>query len=142
MTNQPTGNGQSGDRTWLAVLITIIGVIPGYLFAGVVVLFYSFFLQAIVHDHWIPYLEEISLLWFPELLRGILTGMVAIGLARWWLSAADFRVARYAALAFWSAIILLMVSLSVSVIGPTLGLIGIFVFLTGFGLGLWGDKLT
>ncbi len=89
MTNQPAGHGQAVDRTWLAVLIAIVGVIPGILVAGVVVVVYTFFLQDVVRDHWIPYLEEVSLLWFPELLRGLITGGVAIGLARWRVKTAD-----------------------------------------------------
>ncbi len=133
---------QAVDRTWLAVLIAIVGVIPGYLLASVVVLVYAYFLQSIVRDHWIPYLEEISLLWFPELLRGGLTGGVAIGLARWRIKTADFRVVRYTTTAFWGGIFLLLVVLGVSMIGPTLDLIGAAAFLVGFGVGLWADKLT
>ena len=142
MTNQPAGHGRAVDRTWLAVLIAIVGVIPGYLLASVFVLVYAFFLQSIVRDHWIPYLEEISLLWFPELARGLVTGGVAIGLARWRVVNADFRVARYATIAFWGAIFLLLVVLSVNMIGPTLDLISAAAFLVGFGVGLWADKLT
>ena len=142
MTNQPAGHGRAVDRTWLAVLIAIVGAIPGFLVAGVVVMIYTFFLRGVVSDHWIPYLEEVSLLWFPELLRGGITGGVAIGLARWRITTADFRVARYATIAFWGAIFLLLVVLNVSMIGPTLDLIGAAAFLLGFGLGLWADKLT
>jgi hypothetical protein len=140
MAKQP--HGQTVDRTWLAVLIAIVGVIPGYLAAGVVVVVYQFLLQSIVRDHWIPYLEEISLLWFPELARGLVTGVVAIGLARWRVTSADFRVVRYTTTAFWGGVSLLLVVLGVSMIGPTLDLIGVAAFLVGFCLGLWADKLT
>ena len=142
MTNQPAGHGRAVDRTWLAVLIAIVGAIPGFLVGGVVVAIYTFFLRGVVSDHWIPYLEEVSLLWFPEILRGGITGGVAIGLARWRIRTADFRVARYATIAFWGAIFLLLVVLSVNIIGPTLDLIGAAAFLVGFGVGLWADKLT
>ncbi len=144
MTNQPAGHGRTVDRTWLAVLITIIGAIPGFLAAGVIVVVYRFFLHGVVADHWIPYLEEVSLVWFPELLRGVITGGVAISLARWRISVADFRVARYAAIAFWGAIVVLLVAFNVFVIGPNLvrDLIGPVAFLVGLGVGLWYDKLT
>ena len=62
MTNQPAGHGQAVDRTWLAVLIAIVGVIPGILVAAIVVAIYTFFLRGVVSDHWIPNLEEVSLL--------------------------------------------------------------------------------
>ena len=142
MTNQPTGQGAAVDRTSLAVLIAIVGAIPGFLLAGVVVMVYKFFLRSIVYDHWIPYLEEIALLWFPELLRGLVIGGVAIGLARWRIKNADFRVARYATIAFWGAIILLIVVWSVIMIGPALDLIGAAPLLVGLGIGLWADELT
>ncbi len=142
MTNQPTGQGRAVDRTWLAVLITIVGAIPGYLVAGVIVVVYTFFLSGMVRDHWIPYLEEVALIWFPELLRGVITGAAAIYLAQWRIKSADFRVARYAAIAFWGAIVALLVVFNVSLVGPTLDLIGAFAFLAGLGVGLWLDELT
>ena len=49
---------------------------------------------------------------------------------------------RYTTTAFWGGIFLLLVVLGVSMIGPTLDLIGAAAFLGGFGLGLWADKLT
>ena len=144
MTNQPAGHGQANDRTWVAVLIAIVGVIPGFLVAGVFVVVYKFFLGDVVRDHWIPYLEEVSLVWFPELLRGVIAGGVAIYLARWRIKTADFRVVRYTTIAFWGAIVVLFVAFNVFVIGPDLvrDFIGSVAFLVGLGVGLWYDELT
>ena len=143
MTNQLTGHGQVNDRTWVAVLIAIVGVIPGILVAGAIVVVYKFFLGDLVRDHWIPYLEEISLVWFPELLRGLIAGGVAIYLARWRIKTADFRVVRYTTIAFWGAILVLVVAYTVFVIGPDLVpyLIGSVALLAGLGVGLWSDEL-
>jgi hypothetical protein len=136
------GKDQTIDRTWLAVLITIVSVIPGLILAGVVVVVYTFFLRTLVYDHWIPYLEEITLLWFPEILRGGISSAVAIALAQWCIKNADFRVARYATIAFWGAIFLLIVAFNVRMMGLSLDIIGAIAFLLGFVAGLWADRLA
>ncbi len=142
MTSQTTGHGQANDRTWVAVLIAIVGVIPGFVVAGVIVAIYKFFLGDMVRDHWIPYLEELSLAWFPELFRGMIAGTVAISLARWRIRTADFRVARYTTIAFWGAIVVLTVTYGVFVIGPDPRYFSAVPLLIGLGVGLWYDELT
>ena len=61
---------------WAAILILFVplSLIP----AGIAVAIYRFFLRGYVQDSWIPYLPEISMQWFPELLRGLIVGACAI----------------------------------------------------------------
>lgn len=127
----------SRDLTWLAVLIAIVGVVPGMLLAGVVVMIYRFFLADIVADHWIPHFEDIMLLWFPEFLRGGITAFIALGLAGLVKHEPDMRVVAWSLGAFWGGIYLLLVVIGVNITGLTMDLIGVIAYAIGFGLGVY-----
>ena len=129
-----------GDRTGWGVLLAVISVLPAYFAAGIVVVVYSFILRRIVQGHWIPYLEEISLQWFPELLRGLITGALVVIAVRRLIPTANLRVVRYTTFAFWGGIGLFLASFSVASHGLSFELIGIFAMLAGLAAGLWGSK--
>lgn len=128
---------QPPDRTWLAVIVAIVGCLPGYLLAGLCVVIYTFFLSWLVADHWIPYLEEVVLLWFPEILRGSITGFAAMALAGKAVRVANLDAVRYATFGFWGALLLFAVSINLVANGVTIDLVGTVIFMIGLGTGLW-----
>jgi hypothetical protein len=129
------------DKTALATIAAIILVLPSFIPAALAVFIYTYFLKVYVSGHWIPYLEEISLLWFPELMRGLIVGAVTMGITKWLFKKFNTRVIRYAVIAFWGAIILSLIAFNISMYGLNLDLIGALALLFGLGLGLFIDEL-
>lgn len=130
------------NRTWLAVMVSILLVLPALIPAGLVVIFYKYNLRFFVSDHWIPYMEELSLQWFPELLRGLIVGAIAIFGATKLVGSADVEVVRYSTLTFWGGISVLLMTSNVGVAGLTLDMVGAIAMLVGLACGLWADKMT
>ena len=58
------------------------------------------------------------------------------------IGASASPVPRAIVCSFWSAIVVLLMVFNVSIVGPTLDLIGAFAVLAGLGVGLWLDELT
>ena len=125
------------DRTILAAISGILLAIPLFFIAGIIVLIYKHILGYYVHDHWIPYLEEISLIWFPEFLRGIIIGGAALYVTKRLFKSFNVNVVRYSVAAFWSGILLLLVVISVALQGLSLDALSVIALIIGLIMGLW-----
>jgi len=110
----------ANDKTWLAIILCILMVIPSILPAAVVVWLYKAMLSGYVSGHWIPYLEEISLLYFPEMVRGAIVGVISILVTTKLVKSANFLIVRYSTMAFWSGVIILISIMNISMFGPCL----------------------
>jgi hypothetical protein len=132
--------GPAKDRTVLAAVLCIALVIPALIPAGLVTLVYQFFLRGYVSDAWIPYLPEISLQWFPELLRGMIVGWCTIYATQAIIKTANYQAVRFAAASFWLAVLILLGVFGLAMLGPTLDMIGMFALALGFVLGLFNDQ--
>jgi hypothetical protein len=126
------------DRTVWAAMLCILLVIPAVIPAGLVTLIYQFFLKGYVDDTWIPYLPEISMQWFPEMLRGMIMGWCAIAATQAIIKTANHQAVRFAAASFWLAVLIIGGLLGLAMTGPTLDLIGMIAL--GFVLGLFNDE--
>lgn len=82
-------------------------------------------------------MDQIGALWFPELLRGMVLGAIAIWTNRYFFPRSNVEAVRLATIAFWGAIVLLLLILSVSLRGMTLDIIGVMALIAGLGAGLW-----
>ncbi len=129
---------RASEKTAIAAIVAILMVVPGMIPAAIVTVIYGFFFSFYTAGgSWIPYVDEIGRLWFPEMLRGAVVGAVAIWVSRYFFPRSNVEAVRLAALAFWGAIMLLAVIVSVSVRGMTLDVISVVALMTGFGVGLW-----
>jgi hypothetical protein len=130
------------DKTGLAAICSIFLVVPAFIPAAIAVFIYKYFLQFYVQGSWIPYLEEISMLWFPELMRGLIVGAITMYAAKYLFKTFNERVVRYAVLAFWGGIVLLLVTISTAMRGLSMDIIGVIALMVGIGAGLWIDELN
>jgi len=130
------------SKTILGIVVAVLLVIPSLIPASIIVLIYKFFFGFFVIDHWIPYFEEISMLWFPELLRGGIVGAITILLTSAIAKKADINIVRYSTFAFWSGLYLFVTVIGISVKGFTLDIVGILAFFIGFGVGMWSDEFV
>ncbi|MGY2992904.1 hypothetical protein [Mesorhizobium sp. URHB0026] len=128
------------DRTIPAAVLSIVMVLVGLIPAAIVVIIYSFFMRAYLGHSWIPYFDQISLLWFPELMRGLIAGAIAIGTTSYFFKNYNAQAVRLATFAFWGAAILLVSTFSISVRGLTLDLLGILALAVGLGFGLLSSE--
>ncbi len=135
--NRPLAESAS-EKTAIAALVAVVMVIPGIVPAAIVALIYNFFFNFFTGGgSWIPYVDEIGQLWFPEMIRGMVVGAVAIWVSRYFFPRSNIEAVRLAALAFWGAILLLTLIFSLSLRGFTLDVIAVCALLVGFGAGLW-----
>ena len=126
------------EKTALAAIVAIVMVIPAIIPAAVIAVVYNFFFHIFTGGaSWIPYVDEIGKLWFPEMLRGMVVGAIAIWVSRHFFPRSNLEAVRLATFAFWAAILLLMLGFSFSLRGLSLDMIGVVALLTGFGVGLW-----
>jgi hypothetical protein len=128
---------QSSERTALATLVAIVAVVPAIIPAGLAVIVYGFFFSRYMYGSWIPYLDEIGGIWFPEMVRGMVMGAAAIWVSRYFFPKSNVEAVRLATLAFWGALSLLLLGLSIAVRGLALDMIAVVAVLTGLGAGLW-----
>jgi hypothetical protein len=128
------------DRTVWAVVVCILLVIPAFIPAGIVTLIYQFFLRGYVSDTWIPYRPEISMQWFPEMLRGMIVGWCAIYATQAIIKTANYQAVRFAAASFWLAVMIVGGLLGLAMTGPTIDIVGMIAFALGFVLGVFNDE--
>jgi hypothetical protein len=137
----PSNASSTGNKTWLGVVLGIIAVIPAVLVAGIITKIYTWTLSSYVSGHWIPYLEEISLTWFPEIFRGFIAGAIAIAASTKFVKTANQEIVRYSVFTFWGGATILLTLTSQMMTGFNFVLLlGAVALLAGFGAGLWTQK--
>lgn len=127
----------SGERTAVAAIVAIVAIVPAIIPAGVAVIVYSFFFSRYLGGAWIPYVDEIGGIWFPEMVRGMVMGAVAIWISRYFFPKSNLEAVRFATLAFWGAVSLLLLGVSIAVRGLALDMVAVVAVLVGLGAGLW-----
>ncbi|MBA8910691.1 hypothetical protein [Aminobacter ciceronei] len=126
------------ENTAAAVLVAIVTVLPAAIPAAVAVLLYTFVFNLFTGgSSWIPYLHEIGLMWFPEILRGIVIGSIAMWTSRYFFPRSSVEAVRLATLAFWGALLIALLLFSVTFRGLTLDIVGVLALLVGLAVGLW-----
>ncbi|WP_374828960.1 hypothetical protein [Paenochrobactrum pullorum] len=125
-------------KTAFAVLLAIFIVIPALLPAAAITIVYAFFLKFFISGgSWLPYTDVLALTIIPELLRGAVVGGIAIWVSRYFFPQSNLEAIRLATMAFWGAILLLLLIFSLSAVGFTLDTIGGIACAVGLGIGLW-----
>ncbi len=126
-------------QTMFASCVATVAVIPALVPAALLVIVYTLFLGAILSGPtWYPdFVNQIALVWFPEFLRGMVAGSVALLATKYFFPAANKQIAAISAGAFWGGASVLIAILSLLLVGFTPDLIGIFAMAIGLAVGLW-----
>lgn len=128
----------ASDRTAVAAIVSIVMIIPAMIPAAIIVMAYAFVFKFFIGgSSWIPYVDEIGGLWFPEMLRGIILGGIAIWTSRRFFPTSNIEAVRFAAFAFWAGVLALLVIFSMSVRGITFDIVGVVGLAVGLCVGLW-----
>ena len=143
MVANTNSDDRTSDRTVPAAIVATVMVLIGLIPAGIVVTVYSFFLRIFIGSvSWISYIDEIALIWFPELLRGMISGFVAMLITGYFFKNFNEQAVRLSALMFWLAIIIAILAVSVSVRGVTVDTLGTVSVIVGLALGLFSDEIV
>jgi hypothetical protein len=130
------------DRTILASIVATFMVVIGLIPAAIAVFVYSaFFIPFVGSSSWLPYVDEIAKNWFPELLRGIIAGFVAISATGYLFSHFNEQAVRLSAMMFWTAVIIVILVLSLAIRGITPDIVGPVALIIGLGVGLWANEV-
>lgn len=132
---------ESKDRTAFAIPFAIVMVLVGTIPAGIVVVIYKYFLASYTGGSWVPFFDSFVNLWFPELLRGIVCGAVAIAATQYLFKTCKLDTVRYATLTFWCGILLAIGLFSIAIRGLTFDLIGLAAVAMGLGTSLLSTDL-
>jgi hypothetical protein len=125
------------DRTLLAVILTIVMVLVASIPAALVVIIYSYLSWFWFRgDSWVPYLDEVGRLWFPELLRGLTTGVIAIWPTQRFVKNYNEQAVKLATVTFWAAILILLTLMDLSMRGFSLDIVASIALLVGLWIGL------
>ncbi|PSL20473.1 hypothetical protein [Shimia abyssi] len=126
-------------QTLLASCLATVAVIPALIPAALLVIVYTSFLGSILSGPtWYPdFVNEVALIWFPELLRGMVAGSVALLATKYFFPAANKQIAAISAGAFWGGASVLIAVFSWLVVGFTADLIGVLAMAIGLAVGLW-----
>ena len=133
-----TSSSLGEDKTWLGIIVGILVVVPSQIPAGIVVWIYQSGLRHYVSDNWIPYLEEVSLVIFPEMLRGVILGAASIFVTTKFVKNINIQIVRYSVLTFWAGGVVLLYVFYISKLGIDLNVFGSIFLLIGLGAGLFG----
>lgn len=128
------------DRTVWAVIVGIVVVVPALLPAALFVLIYNFFFSFYTGGgSWIPYLHEIGSVWFPELVRGMIVGVIALATVEKIFTNFNKAAVRYGVICFWGAVLFLLIGMSAYVGGLTLEMTGGVALFIGLCCGAWAS---
>lgn len=130
----------SRDKTGLAAVCGIFFVVPALMPAAIVVFIYKNILQSNLEHNWIPYLDKIAILWFPELLRGMIVGGLSMYATELLFKNFNKSVVAYVVLAFWCGVALLATAIAIARGTISIESIGIIALMVGLGLGLFVPK--
>lgn len=130
------------DRTVYAAVLAIVMVLVASLPAALVVIVYSYLIRFMVSDSWtlIPYLNQIAVVFFPEVIRGIVTGAIAIATTQYFFKSYNKQAVKLATMCFWTAVVVLLSVMSMSVRGFSIEVIGSAALLVGLAGGLSMDR--
>ena len=132
-------NAPSHKRTWAAVIVAVLLVIPGTLVGALVAMLYRGFLgNRLGESSWF---STIALLWFPSLLHGAVAGAVAIYGTKLLFKSANLEIVSYSASAVWVAVGLIAGIVGTAAIGLQGDLVSLIAQVSGVVLGLFALQI-
>lgn len=138
------GQVEAPDRTVFAIILTVVMVLVASIPAALVVIIYGYFARFFFlgEGSLIPYLNDVALIWFPEVMRGLVSGTLAIVTTQYFFKRYNEQAVKLATTFFWAAIVILLSLISVSVRGLSLDLVGSAALIVGLAVGLSFDRET
>ncbi|MCC8934892.1 hypothetical protein [Rhizobium sp. 'Codium 1'] len=128
---------KKGGHDIIACVAAILLVIPAFFTAMIVAYIYTLLLTFVIGEgHWIPYFYEVSVLWFPALLRGMITGVLALTVSRYFFPRSDVKFVALAVFAFWLLTISALLLMSGFMQGFDLNTVGVVSLVIGLAVGL------
>lgn len=130
-------------RTPLAAIVAILMVIPALLPAALITIGYATIYNLVVPGNYFigasifGFLDKIALVFFPEMIRGFIVGIIAIWTSKRFFPNSNLDAVRMATLAFWGGILLFVEVISIIYKGVSLSQLGVLSNLLGLGIGLW-----